>query len=119
MPGPLEIHGAPVSAGARTSVLSEEDGAAIGLAIGAGVAFGMLILHLLISPWWWLLGVFVFGAIGYRVGLEFMRRTFPPLELVEAWERTRWQRAKATFWQTLVFALGVLGIVVSILLSST
>ena len=43
--------------------------------------------------------------------------TFPPLELVEAWERSRWTAVQTWFWQGLIFLLAVVGIILTIILS--
>jgi hypothetical protein len=53
------------------------------------------------------------GTIGWFSG----RWACPPLDLVEAWERTRWQRLVAAAWQLLLLSLAVAAIVVAVLLA--
>jgi hypothetical protein len=105
-----------VDAGARRAVWSPEvaggAGACVGLAIADALFVGASLRSWVAVPL--ALG---FGAGGWLGGDQLVRWTFPSLELVEAWERTRWQRVLASFWQLLLLALAVAGIVVAIVLA--
>lgn len=103
-----------IEAGARPQVwervtasrLGVVGGAVIGAALGfvegadAGIGAGVL-------------SAYALGSFGDWV----VRWAFPPLELVEAWERSRWTMVKTWFWQGLIFLLAVVGIILTIVLS--
>jgi hypothetical protein len=59
----------------------------------------------------------VLGTIGWFLGSATMRWAFPPLELLEAWERSTWQSLQTRSWQALSLALAVAGIILAIVLA--
>jgi hypothetical protein len=82
-------------------------GALIGVAVGfaveelAGIGAGLL-------------SAYVLGSVGDR----FVQWAFPPLELVDAWEKSRWSIARTYAWQGMLFAVAVVSILVTVVLSS-
>lgn len=77
----------------------------------------VLLLTGVLPPWWTMILQFTTGPLGMLVPLKLIPWTFPPLELVEAWEQSRWTAVKTWFWQGLIFLLAVVGIILTILLS--
>jgi len=77
----------------------------------------MLLLTGVLPPWWTMILQFTVGPLGMLVPLKLIPWTFPSLELVEAWERSRWTAVKTWFWQALILLLAVLGIFLTIVLS--
>jgi len=70
-----------------------------------------------IQPWWTMALQFSCGPLGMLIPLKLIPWAFPPLELVEAWEKPRWSTVKTWFWQGLVFLIAVVGIILTVLLS--
>jgi hypothetical protein len=105
-----------VIAGHRREVWSPETAASVGVVLGAAIP-DVLLLAGLIQPWWTILLQFVLGAAGWYSGKLIIDRAFPPLELVEAWERSRWKRLKTIAWQGLTLILAVVSILVAVALS--
>lgn len=102
-----------LDAGARRSVCEPE------LVAGAGAATGLLgadllLLGGLLSSWQVVVALFSLGAAGWFGGLTLQRWAFPPLELREAWERSRWSTVKARSWELLALALAVAGVVLAV-----
>ena len=79
----------------------------------------VLLLAGVLPPSWTMVLQFTTGPLGMLVPLKLIPWTFPPLELVEAWERPRWTAVKTWFWQGLVFLLAVVGIILTIVLSQS
>ncbi len=77
----------------------------------------VLLLTGVVQPWWAMLLQFTCGPLGMLIPLKLIPWTFPPLELVEAWEKSHWQTVKTTFWQGLILVLAAAGIVATILIS--
>jgi hypothetical protein len=105
-----------VDAGARPNVWTPETAASVGVVIGAAVPDALL-LPGWVTSWVVLALMFALGALGWFAGLRVIRWAFPPLELVEAWERTRWQRLVAGTWQFVLMAFAVAGVIVAVLLA--
>jgi hypothetical protein len=103
-----------IEAGARPQVWDRLKASRLGVGAGAviGVAVGFIVEAV---PGMWV-GVLSGYALG-SLGDWLVRWAFPPLELVEAWERSRWQIVKTWFWQGLIFLLAVVGIILTVLLS--
>jgi hypothetical protein len=92
----------------KASRLGATAGAVIGVVVGfiveadAGIGVGVL-------------SAYAFGSFGdWLVGWAF-----PPLELVDASERSRWQSTKRAAWQGLIFIIAVAGIILTILLAQS
>jgi hypothetical protein len=77
----------------------------------------VLLLTGVIQPWWTMVLQFTCGPLGMLIPLKLIPWAFPPLELVEAWEKPRWSTVKTWFWQGLVFLIAVVGIILTVLLS--
>jgi len=77
----------------------------------------VLLLTGVLPPWWTMILQFTIGPLGMLVPLKLIPWTFPPLELIDAWERSRWTAVRTWFWQGLIFLLAVVGIILTILLS--
>jgi len=77
----------------------------------------VLLLAGVLPPWWTLILQFTFGPLGMLIPLKLIPWTFPPLELFEAWEKSRWTDIKTWFWRGLIFLLAVVGIILTIVLS--
>lgn len=103
-----------VVAGARPEVWNRLKASRLGVAIGAviGVIVGFIVgadAGIGVG----VVSAYAFGSFGdWLVGWAF-----PPLELVEAWERSRWQSATTAAWQGLILVLAVAGIILTVLLS--
>jgi hypothetical protein len=111
----LHDHMAPhVDAGKRDSVWDPELGGAVGTIIGLAAADALLLVDANPPPWTILVPV-ILGAVGWVIGVKLVRWTFPPLELIEAWERPRWSVVKTMFWQAVLFMAAAVSIVLAIL----
>ena len=103
-----------VAAGARPEVWDRLKASRLGVTVGAviGVAVGFIVAAdagIGVG----VLSAYAFGSFGdWLVGWAF-----PPLELVDASERSRWQSTKTAAWQGLILVLAVAGIILTILLS--
>jgi hypothetical protein len=105
-----------LESGARTSVWEPGVAGSTGEIIGIAIPDALL-LGGFIEPWWTLALQLVLGAIGALAGVWTVHWAFPPLELVEAWERSRWQRLQSRGWGVLSLALAVAGIILAIVLA--
>jgi hypothetical protein len=105
-----------LEAGARPAVWEPEVVAGLGAAIGLAAADSLLASGILRSGWV-VLALLVLGLVGWFAGLVTQRWAFPPLELLEAWERSRWSRLKTRAWGALTLALAVAGIVLAVVLA--
>lgn len=105
-----------VKAGARPRVWLPSSAGAVGCVIGVAIP-DVLLLAASLPPWWTVLLQIILGAVGWLSGWVLIEWAFPPLELVEAWERTRWQQVQTRTWQLLTLALAVAAIVLAVVLA--
>jgi hypothetical protein len=104
-----------IDAGARPSVWAPESAMLLGLSLGVWIPVGLLFGGLL-TEWTALLQVGL-GAFGAYAGRSLADWAFPPLELIEPWEQSRWRIVKTRSWQLLTLGLAVGGIVIALILS--
>jgi hypothetical protein len=102
-----------LDAGARRRVWEPGLVAAAGAATGLLTA-DLLLLTELLSSWLVAAALLLLGAAGWFGGLLLQRWAFPPLELLEAWERSRWSTVKTRSWELLALALAVAGVVLAV-----
>ncbi len=104
-----------VEAGARPRVWAPQTlpwlGAGLGVLIGLVVG---LLAEAALGIW---IGLFSAYALG-TVSAWFMQWTFPPLELVEAWEKSRWSTARTYSWQGALFLIALTSILLTVALAS-
>jgi hypothetical protein len=104
-----------VAAGARPHVWSRRRAARLGGILGVlvGIAVGLTVDALAgIGS-----GVLAAYALG-TAGDQFVRWAFPPLELVEDWEKSRWRIARTYAWQGTLFVVAVVSILLTIVYAS-
>lgn len=104
-----------LQAGGRQAVWEPEFVAGLGAAIGLAVADCLLLSG--VRSGWVAVALLVLGPVGWFVGLTTQRWAFPPLELLEAWERSRWSRLQTRAWEALTLALAVAGVVLAVVLA--
>ncbi len=93
-------------------------GATGGVAAIIGCAIpDILLLAGTITPGPAMLLQLALGPLGILVGLRVIDWAFPAFEIVEIWQRSRWQRTKSVFWQGVLFGLALLGVILTIVLS--
>ena len=101
-----------VAAGARTGLWSRRRAALLGGVVGVlgGVAVGVLVLaDAGIGS-----GALLVFALG-SAGDGLVRWASPPLELVEAWEKSRWSQARSYAWQRTLFLAALVSILLTII----
>jgi hypothetical protein len=106
---------AHVDAGTRSS-RARESAPVIGIAVGVWAPVPLLFAGVLTD--WTLLFQAVAGTICWATATSLIAWAFPPLELVEPWEQSRWRRAKTRMWQLLLFGLAVAGVVITVVLAA-
>lgn len=112
----LYDHMAPhIEAGARPHVWDPGSGGLAGALAGASVGACFYTLGVLWLP---IVLQAALGSAGWLAGYSLVRWAFPPLELVESWERSRWETVTAYGWQALLFFLGAAGVALTVVLST-
>lgn len=106
-----------IEAGSRPRALTPHDAGYLGAALGVGAATLLIVPGL--RPLWLTLAQVVFGGAMSCTGWLLARWAVPPLEPLEAWERSRWQTARAFSAYVITLALAVAGIVITILLATS
>jgi hypothetical protein len=104
-----------VAAGARPRVWSRRRAARLGVGLGAviGIAVGLTV-EAAVGMYSGVLAAYTLGTVGD----QFVRWAFPPLELVEAWEKSRWSIARTYAWQGTLLVVALVSIVLTIVFAS-
>lgn len=104
-----------VEAGARARVWDRLTASRLGVVAGAliGIAVGFVV-EAPIGIGVGLLSAYALGSAGDWL----VHWAFPPLELVEAWEKSRWSLARTYAWQGMPFAIALASILLTVVLAS-
>lgn len=108
-------HMAPhIAAGTREHLWSRERAARVGAVGGllGGIAISVFV-PVSVGLYAGLLMAYVLGSAGDRL----VRWASPPLELIEAWEKSRWSQARTYAWQGLLILIALLSILLTIALT--
>ncbi len=105
-----------VETGARPRVWDRLTASRLGVAAGAliGIAVGFVV-EAPIGIGVGLLSAYALGSAGDWL----VHWAFPPLELVEAWEKSRWSLARTYAWQGMLFAIALVSILLTVVLASS
>jgi hypothetical protein len=101
-----------VAAGARPRVWSPRRAGQLGVA--SGVAVGLAVGLPVGIPAGMLAGLFAAYTFG-TAGDQLVRWAFPPLELIEDWEKSRWSQALTYTWQTVLFLIALVSVLLTII----
>lgn len=106
-----------INAGVPPLILKQWLFGTLGIGLAAGIAVGMGLAGW-ITPSLASIIAMALGGPSWLALRRFGEWTFPNLELLETWERSRWQRVRAAAFQALTLALALGGILTAVLLAA-